>query len=156
MNTLGHFVDRRSLTFRVGVLQVLVVLAFSILGISFWYFQIVQHAVFQEMAENNHQRTLALRAPRGVLFDRNGKVLVENTNTFNITLDREQTKNLDQTLRTLAAATGGSEAQLRETVEGEWRRRPHTYTKGWALLHSVQHTAYHLGQIQMFRKMAAG
>ena len=33
---------------------------------------------FEEMAENNHQRTLALRAPRGVLFDRNGKVLVEN------------------------------------------------------------------------------
>ena len=30
------------------------------------------------MAENNHQRTLALRAPRGVLFDRNGKVLVDN------------------------------------------------------------------------------
>ena len=33
---------------------------------------------YEEMAENNHQRTLALRAPRGVLFDRNGKVLVEN------------------------------------------------------------------------------
>ena len=27
---------------------------------------------YEEMAENNHQRTLALRAPRGVLFDRNG------------------------------------------------------------------------------------
>ncbi len=34
------------------------------------------------MAENNHQRTLALRAPRGVLFDRNGKVLVENRHSF--------------------------------------------------------------------------
>lgn len=44
-------------------------------------------------------------------------------------------------------------ADIRQTIQGEWRRRPHTYTKGWALLHSVQHTAYHLGQIQLFRKM---
>ena len=25
----------------------------------------------------------------------------------------------------------------------------------WALLHSLQHTSYHLGQIQIFKKMAA-
>ena len=35
-------------------------------AISFWVLQVVQHAKFEEMAENNHQRTLALRAPRGV------------------------------------------------------------------------------------------
>ena len=29
------------------------------------------------MAENNHLRKLSLRAPRGVLFDRGGKLLVE-------------------------------------------------------------------------------
>ncbi len=27
-------------------------------------------------------------------------------------------------------------------------------TKGWALLHSLTHTAYHLGQLQLFRKIA--
>ena len=55
------------------------------------------------MAENNHLRRLPLPAPRGVLLDRNGKVLVENQNTFNIALVREQTKNIEQTLRVLAA-----------------------------------------------------
>ena len=40
----------------------------------FWFFQIAQHAKFKEMAENNHQRTLPLRAPRGVIFDRHGRV----------------------------------------------------------------------------------
>ena len=58
--------------------QVTVIVAFAALGISFWVLQIVQHAKYQEMAENNHQRTLALRAPRGILFRRHGKVLVEN------------------------------------------------------------------------------
>jgi penicillin-binding protein 2 len=62
------------------------------------------------MAENNHSRRLQLPAPRGVLFDRNLKVLVENQNTFNITLDREQAKgNLSDTLHLLAAVTGADE-----------------------------------------------
>ena len=70
------------------------------------------------MAENNHLRRLPLPAPRGVLLDRDGKVLVENRNIFNIALVREQTKNIDETLRALAAATGADEAQLRDTVAG--------------------------------------
>ena len=98
--------DRRSLTTRLAVLQYLVAGAFAALAVGFWVFQIAQHEKFREMAENNHLRRLPLPAPRGVLLDRHGKVLVENQNTFNIALVREQTRNLDETLRALAAATG--------------------------------------------------
>ena len=45
------------------------------------------------MAENNHQRTLALRAPRGVVFDRDGRVLVENRHSYSISIVREHTKD---------------------------------------------------------------
>src|SRR3982751_983547 len=108
--------DRRSLTLRLTVLQYIVAGLFAALAVGFWIFQIAQHDKFAEMAEENHLRRLPLPAPRGVLFDRNGKVLVENQNSFNIALLREQTKNLDETLHTLAVATGANEAQLRETV----------------------------------------
>ena len=47
---------------------------------------------YEELAENNHQRTLALRAPRGVLYDRNLKVLVENRLSCTISIDRETHK----------------------------------------------------------------
>ena len=60
-----------------------------------------------------------------MLFDRNGKVLVENQSTFNIALVREQTKDLDQTLHALALATGADEALMRETVNR--RRREPSY-----------------------------
>ena len=43
------------------------------------------------MAENNHQRELALRAPRGVLYDRNGKVLVENRPSYTVSIVRLHT-----------------------------------------------------------------
>ena len=117
--------DRRSLTLRLGVLQYMVALLFAALAVGFWIFQIAQHEKFREMAENNRTRRLPLPAPRGVLLDRDGKVLVENESTLNIGLVREQTKNIPELLRALAAATGVDELQLRDVVNR--RRREPTY-----------------------------
>src|SRR4051812_30593828 len=117
--------DRRSLSTRLSALQYIVAGAFAALAVGFWVFQVAQHERFREMAENNHLRRLPLPAPRGVLLDRDGKILVENQNSFNIALVREQTKNLDETLHALATATGADEAQLQETVVR--RRRDPSY-----------------------------
>jgi len=117
--------DRRNLGLRLSGLQAVVATAFAALAVAFWIFQVAQHQRFDDMAENNHRRRLPLPAPRGVLFDRNGKVLVENQNTFNIALVREQSGNIDETLRILAAATGADEAKMRETVNR--RRREPSY-----------------------------
>ena len=57
---------------RIAIFQVAVTIGIVLLTGTFWFFQIIQHEQFREMAENNHQRELALRAPRGVLYDRNG------------------------------------------------------------------------------------
>ena len=115
--------DRRSLTLRLSALQYIVAVVFSALAIAFWVFQIASHEKFREMAENNHMRRLPLPAPRGVLFDRNGTVLVENESTFNIAILREQTRDIDRTLAILAQATGVDAAQLRETLNRK-RREP--------------------------------
>jgi len=117
--------DRRSLTLRLASLQYIIALAFAALAVGFWVFQIAQHDRFLEMAENNRLRRLPLPAPRGVLFDRDGRLLVENRNTFNIALVREQTKDIDSTLKLLAGATGADEKQLHETVAR--RRRDPSY-----------------------------
>src|SRR6186713_1312876 len=107
--------DRRSLTLRLSALQFMVAALVAALGVAFWIFQIAQHERFREMAENNRTRRLPLPAPRGVLLDRDGKVLVENQEVRNIAIVREQTKNVNDVLRTLAFATGVPEAQLRDT-----------------------------------------
>src|SRR6476620_1797910 len=105
--------DRRRLTLRLTVIQYIIAVLFAALAVGFWIFQIAEHEKFAEMAAENHQRRLPLPAPRGVLFDRNGKILVDNQNSFNIALLREQTRNLDQTLHTLAVATGAHRDDLR-------------------------------------------
>ncbi len=65
--------DRRKVAIRLSILQYVVIVLFSVLAVSFWVLQVVQHAKFEEMAENNHQRTLPLRAPRGIVFDRDSR-----------------------------------------------------------------------------------
>jgi len=96
---------------------------FSVLAVSFWVLQVVQHAKFEEMAENNHQRTLALRAPRGIVFDRDLKVLVENRRSYSISIVREHTKDLNRTVRLLSEAIGVDEAMIRQVVDRH-RREP--------------------------------
>ncbi|HWN86036.1 MAG TPA: penicillin-binding protein 2 [Vicinamibacterales bacterium] len=109
--------DRRRLSFRLTVLQWSTVGIFTALAMSFWFLQVVQHARYEEMAENNHQRTLALRAPRGVLFDRNGAVLVENRHSFTISIVREHSKDLTRTVKLLSAVAHLDEKQVQQIVD---------------------------------------
>src|SRR3954447_3637065 len=115
--------DRRRATIRLTTLQYAIIAIFSTLAIGFWVMQVVQHAQFEEMAENNHQRTLALRAPRGIVFDRDLKVLVENRRSYSISIVREHTKDLNRTVRLLAEAIGMDEAGIRQIVDRH-RREP--------------------------------
>jgi penicillin-binding protein 2 len=115
--------DRSNLGLRLTTFQYVAGVLFSLLAIAFWVFQVAQHDKFEEMAENNHLRKLPLPAPRGVLLDRHGVVLVENRNSYNIALVREQSANIEETLHTLALATGADEAGLRDTFNRK-RREP--------------------------------
>jgi penicillin-binding protein 2 len=112
----GPVDDRRSITIRLVVLQVGFAILFAVLAFSFWYFQVVQHQKYQELADNNHQRTISLRAPRGVMFDRDGRVLVENRSSFTISIVREQTKDLNHTIRVLSEVAGLDPKYVQEIV----------------------------------------
>lgn len=115
--------QRRRAEARIDGLQGCVIVGFAALAFGFWVLQGVYHERFQELAENNHQRTLALRAPRGVVFDRDGRVLVENRHSFGISIVREHTRDLGRTIRLLADVLGIDEARVRELVDRH-RREP--------------------------------
>jgi penicillin-binding protein 2 len=96
---------------------------FSVLAVSFWVLQVVQHAQYKELAENNHQRTLALRAPRGLIFDRDGKVLVVNRGSYSISIVREHTKDMNRTVKLVSQVLGLEESAVRAIVDRH-RREP--------------------------------
>ena len=99
---------------------------FVALAFSFWFLQVVDGERYNELAENNHQRTLALRAARGIVYDRNLKVLVDSRPSLIVSIDRERTKDLDGTIERLAGVAGVDVEQIRQAVErrkGEPRYR---------------------------------
>jgi penicillin-binding protein 2 len=139
--------ERRRIAVRLSVLQYGLVVVFTALAVSFWVLQVVEHAKFKEMAENNIQRTLAVRAPRGVVFDREGRVLVENRNAYSISIVREHSTDLKRTIRVLAQTLGLDEAGVREIVDRHRREptyRPITIVQDATLAQVAAVTAHRL------------
>jgi penicillin-binding protein 2 len=67
--------------------------------------QVVRYDYYTDQAEGNRARIVPIPANRGLILDRNGKVLAENRPSFQLELVRETvgtTKDLDRTLAGLA------------------------------------------------------
>ena len=123
IETSGVGPGRASVTLPLTLLRSAVILAFVALAVGFWLLQVAQHEKYHRLAENNHQRTLGLSAPRGAVFDRDGRVLVQNRRSLNISLAREQVDDLDGTLSMLAEIAGVPLSALEAVVAGH-RRDP--------------------------------
>lgn len=96
METQRQFRD--DLNTRVRVLLTVVSLLLAVVASAFWYVQVVRGTHFREQAENNRLRRLPVRAPRGEIRDRDGELLVENTPSYNLLLDRSRSGDVDDSL----------------------------------------------------------
>ncbi|HYJ45102.1 MAG TPA: penicillin-binding protein 2 [Pyrinomonadaceae bacterium] len=87
--------DSQNLRVRLRIIQTLVVLMVVALGVRLYYLQIVKGAYYAERAENQRIRLLPIPAPRGVIMDRHGNVLVDSSPIYNVILSREDLKGKD-------------------------------------------------------------
>ncbi len=90
---------RDELRARAERLMILLSLALVGIAIAFWSVQIAHGDRYRELAENNRLRRVPIEAPRGVVTDRHGQVLVENVPSYNLLVDGSQVKDLDETVR---------------------------------------------------------
>lgn len=101
---------------RIPFLQGAFVIALSLITSSYWYTQIVQGAEFRELAEHNRLRRIPVRAPRGLIYDRNGIVLVENIPSYDLLLDRSRSRDTDEAFAFAANILGTSVESLGEIL----------------------------------------
>lgn len=76
-------IRRRLLLLRAPLWLVVVVLAFR-----FWNLQVARGEEYARLAQENHLQTERLRAPRGLVTDRDGVVLAESEPSFTLFADR--------------------------------------------------------------------
>lgn len=80
---------------RLAIVNVLVVILLTFLGVRLYLLQVVWGKYYSEIAQNQRIRLLPIPAPRGVIFDRNGKVLVDSRPIYDVILSREDVKDKD-------------------------------------------------------------
>lgn len=85
----------QNLRARLRFVQVLVVVMLGLLSIRLYVLQVVRGERYAEIAENQRRRRLPIPAPRGVIFDREGRVLVDSRPIYNVMLFREDVKGKD-------------------------------------------------------------
>src|SRR5829696_3804749 len=97
---------REDLILRIRVLIRVVTVLVVAIGAGFWFVQIVQGDYYRELAENNRLRKLPIQAPRGLIFDRHGRLLVENIPSYNLMVDRSRALDLPGALAFAAGVLG--------------------------------------------------
>ena len=83
----------QNLRARLRFLQALVLVMLGVLGVRLYVLQVVRGERYGEIAENQRRRRLPIPAPRGVIFDREGRVIVDSRPTYNVILSREDVKD---------------------------------------------------------------
>lgn len=99
-------------------------LLYSILGLTIvlfslrlWYLQIINGTELRQFSEQNSIKETKIAAPRGIVYDRNGEVLVENLPGFEVTLSPQYVSNLEETAEALGIALNIPPAQVMQTVQ---------------------------------------
>ena len=102
---------------RLHVSQYVVALVLLVLGAWLWRLQILGSANYRVLAEQNRIRKVAVLAPRGRLFDRYGRILVDNYPSVSCYLLREQQKSLDADLPLISAGLHIPVEQIEATLK---------------------------------------
>jgi penicillin-binding protein 2 len=111
--------DSQNLRGRLRLIQALVLVLLGVLGVRLYLLQIINGWRYAEIAENQRIRLLPIPAPRGVIFDRNGHLLVDSRPIYSVILSREDTKGIDRAslIKPLSEGLGIDGEILRERFD---------------------------------------
>jgi penicillin-binding protein 2 len=80
----------------------LLVFTIIVLAIRLWDLQIMKGTEMKKLSEQNRVRIKKVVAPRGVIYDRTGKILADTRPSFNMYITPEDIKDFNQTIDGLA------------------------------------------------------
>jgi penicillin-binding protein 2 len=109
---------------RVLGLSIAVGVLFFLLLTRLWYLQVIEANRLLDLSESNRLRFVPMAASRGVVLDRNGKVLVDNTPSFSVAAIPQEVKDKYFLIATLASYLHlDREELLRKWTKGEGRAK---------------------------------
>ena len=104
-------------TAKLHAAQYVIALVLVILAAGLWRLEVVSADNFRALAEANRIRKVPVLAPRGRLFDREGRLLVDNYPSVSCFLLREQVKDLNSDLPLISAGLHITPEQILATLK---------------------------------------
>jgi penicillin-binding protein 2 len=103
---------------RARFVFIVVAILFGAVLFFYWKIQILDYGKYWTASESNRTREIVIPAPRGILTDRGGAVvLANNIGAFKVSLIRENTRNLEESLSRISPLLGLDVAVLRERID---------------------------------------
>lgn len=116
---MGNFLrstDNKWFRHRLSVATYFVTTAFALLFLRIFYLQVIEGPEYRQLSENNCIRLENIEYSRGLIFDRNGVLLVDNRPSFNLNFVLSNAKPVESTIDKLSKyidmSTEGLNAQI--------------------------------------------
>jgi penicillin-binding protein 2 len=116
---LGEPIDRELINSRINFIGGIALAATILFVSSFWYMQVVKGSYYEELAGENLFKEDPIPAPRGLILDRNKKILAENRLSHNLFLTPRLARNLSHTMEFLSAVLATPADELYRILKKE-------------------------------------
>ncbi|HHV72415.1 MAG TPA: penicillin-binding protein 2 [Clostridia bacterium] len=108
---------------RLKVFGIIAIIAFCLLTTRLGYLQIIKGEEYKDLAEGNRIRLIPQPAPRGLVFDRNGVLLIGNRPAFSVSVMQITSKeDFENTLLKLGEILGITKEEIDERIKQQNRR----------------------------------
>jgi penicillin-binding protein 2 len=108
---------------RATAARVLLGLGFLALTSQFFRAQVLRNKEYLAQAEQNRFREVPLAAPRGIIYDRNGRIIAENLPGYAVSLLSPSADSLRSAMRRLSDIIPITDDQVEAAVR-RWRKNP--------------------------------
>ena len=108
---------------RLWVFYIFVLFVHLLLIGRFFKIQIIDNEIYLKRAKSNYVRALSTPAPRGLILDRNGKIIVDNYPTYIVYGIDAEIKNKNQNYSIISKATGIDTLTLINNYKNYFRSR---------------------------------
>lgn len=115
--------ENRMFLSRVVVVFIFIILLMFGLVARLIYLQITGHEHYSTMAKSNRIKSVPLPPTRGIIYDREGRVLAENTPSYSLELVPEQIKDLNSTLLRLQSLLNISDEKIAQFLKQKKRAK---------------------------------
>ncbi len=92
----NHLAENRMYVQRATIAFFIVIFLTIIIFARVGYLQIIQHEKYSLLSRHNQVRAVPLSPMRGIIYDRNGIIIAQNTPGFNLTITPEQAGKLPE------------------------------------------------------------